>query len=99
MATQKGTQKFTKSRTPPNRKKHIEVMQAQLSNQVPAPVGQRGYSTEEAAKKFNVQPATLRYALSVRGSYFGIRPNKLPNRFLVWPADQVDALAAGVDIA
>ena len=55
----------------------------------------RTYSTEEAAAVLKVKPQTLRAALCRDGVYFGVRPVKRPNRFLAWPADQIDALARG----
>lgn len=55
----------------------------------------RGYSTEEAAQRFHVKPQTLRQALSRAGHYLGVQPRKLRNRYLDWPADQVDAIANG----
>lgn len=52
-------------------------------------------STEEVADLFGVQAASIRHALTVRGSYFGLRPVKRPNRFLAWPRSQVDAVLRG----
>jgi hypothetical protein len=55
----------------------------------------RGYTTDQAAAILVVRPNTLRVALCERGTYLGIRPVKLPNRRLLWPADAVDAVARG----
>ena len=55
----------------------------------------RTYRTEEAAAVLKVKPQTLRAAVCRDGAYFGLRPSKLANRFLAWPADEVEALAAG----
>lgn len=55
----------------------------------------RTYSTEEAAAVLKVKPQTLRAAVCRDGSYFGLRPQKARNRFLMWPAEQIDALARG----
>lgn len=55
----------------------------------------RTYSTEEAAAVLKVRPQTLRSAVCRDGAYFGLRPLKRANRFLAWPADKVEALAAG----
>ncbi len=55
----------------------------------------RTYSTEEAAAALHVKPQTLRAALCRDGHYFGLRPVKLPNRMLAWPAAAVDALLDG----
>ena len=55
----------------------------------------RTYSTEEAAAALRVKPQTLRAALCRNGHYFGLRPVKCRNRFLLWDAAAVEALAAG----
>jgi hypothetical protein len=55
----------------------------------------RNYSTEEAAALLKVRPQTLRAAVCRDGHYAGVRPHKLPSRFLAWPADQIDALLTG----
>jgi hypothetical protein len=55
----------------------------------------RSYSTEEAAAVLKVLPNTLRSALSRDGHYFGLRPKKARNRFLIWDAVEVDALLSG----
>lgn len=55
----------------------------------------RSYSTEDAARILHLRPQTLRAALCRDGHYAGIRPVKLPSRFLAWPADQIDALLMG----
>lgn len=52
-------------------------------------------STEEAAARLGVKAQTLRAALCRDGEYYGIRPLKMRNRFLRWPADAVERLAAG----
>ena len=50
------------------------------------------YSTDEAASILHVNPQTLRAALCRYGHYFGVRPFKAPNRFLLWPADAIESL-------
>ena len=55
----------------------------------------RTFSTEEAAAILHVQPQTLRAALCRDGHYLGITPVKRANRFLTWPAIQVEAVARG----
>ncbi|WP_295584472.1 hypothetical protein [uncultured Lamprocystis sp.] len=62
---------------------------------LPASTPPRGYTTDQAASILLARPNTLRVALCERGEYLGVRPVKLPNRRLVWPADQVDAVARG----
>jgi len=44
-------------------------------------------TTETLAALCAVKPASIRVRLSRTGSYFGLRPDKLPNGRLVWPAD------------
>lgn len=55
----------------------------------------RTYSTEEAAAILKVKPQTLRAAVCRDGAYFGVRPQKARNRFLMWDAAAVDALLSG----
>lgn len=55
----------------------------------------RGYTTNQTASVFGVVPHTLRVSLCEKGEYLGIRPVKLANRRLLWPADKVDAVARG----
>jgi hypothetical protein len=55
----------------------------------------RTYSTDQAAEILHVRPQTLRAAVCRDGHYGGVRPFKLPSRFLAWPADQIDALLMG----
>ena len=55
----------------------------------------RKLDTAEAADLLRIRPQTLRRALCLQGHYFGIRPRKLPSRFLAWPADAIDRLTAG----
>lgn len=52
-------------------------------------------STEEAAARLKVKPQTLRAAVCRTGHYLGCRPYKSANRFLLWPADEIENLAAG----
>jgi hypothetical protein len=49
-------------------------------------------TTEKLAEELNVKPNTIRSSLCRTGSYMGIRPVKLPNRFLAWPDDAVERL-------
>ena len=58
------------------------------------PLCPRTLSTEQAAAALHVRPNTLRNAFCRDGHYAGIRPRKLPNRFLAWPADQIERLTA-----
>jgi len=60
-----------------------------------APLVSRFYTTEEAAAVLRLRPSTLRTALCLDGGYCGVRPVKRANRFLAWPAEQIDALVRG----
>lgn len=52
-------------------------------------------TTAEFAAQHLVQPQTVRKLYASSGSYHGVRPLRLPNRRLLWPADSIDALIAG----
>lgn len=52
----------------------------------------RNMTTEEFAEAVGMSPQTLRKRYSQTGSYFSVRPIKLPNRRLLWPADAVQQL-------
>lgn len=56
---------------------------------------QANVSTQALAESLGIKPQTLRAALCRNGHYYGIRPIKLPNRLLLWPADAVARLLAG----
>ncbi|MCK2086819.1 hypothetical protein MXC99_01250 [Thauera aromatica] len=60
-----------------------------------APLAARTYSTEQAAAALHVRPQTLRAAVCRAGHYAGVKPHKLPSRFLAWPAEAIDRLIAG----
>ena len=51
-----------------------------------------GLSTEDFATSIGLRPESIRVHLCRRGSYYGIRPAKLPNGRLLWPGDAVDRL-------
>lgn len=52
-------------------------------------------TTEELAARLGLRPQTLRAALCRNGNYFGLRPVKLPNGRLLWPADSFEKLTGG----
>jgi len=52
-------------------------------------------STIEFAKYLGVQPSTIRRAHCLQGHYCGIKPIKLPNRILLWSADEITRLLSG----
>jgi hypothetical protein len=49
-------------------------------------------TTKEFASQLSMAPQSIRKRWSQTGSYFGIKPKKLPNRFLAWPANSMDML-------
>lgn len=53
---------------------------------------QQRLSTEALAAQLRIKPQTLRAALCRNGHYYGIRPVKMPNRLLLWPADALERL-------
>ncbi len=55
----------------------------------------RDYTTDEAAAILGVMPHTLRAGMCRAGHYLGLKPIKLANRRLLWPAAKVDAVARG----
>ena len=66
-------------------------MRAQIAGRLAA----RTLSTEQAAAALHIRPQTLRAAMCRDGHYFGIRPVKLPNRMLAWPAESIERLLSG----
>lgn len=59
------------------------------------PANIKTYSTESVAISANLHPGSLRNSFCRKGHWCGIRPAKLPNGRLLWPADQIDALLTG----
>ncbi len=60
-----------------------------------APLVARTLSTEQAAAALHIRPQTLRAAVCRDGHYAGVRPHKLPSRFLAWPAEAIERLLSG----
>lgn len=54
-----------------------------------------GFTTIELAKLTRVQPESIRISLCRRGHFNGLRPIKLPNRRLLWKAEDVARLLSG----
>lgn len=49
-------------------------------------------TTEELALSLDMNAQSIRKRYSQTGSYFGLKPVKLPNGKLRWPADALDQL-------
>ncbi|MCG5530957.1 hypothetical protein LRD18_08735 [Halorhodospira halochloris] len=56
-------------------------------------------TTPELAKAIGMKPDSIRVRLCRTGSFYGLRPGKLPNGRLIWPADSVERLLAQVEKA
>ena len=52
-------------------------------------------TTEQLAEQAQIKAQSLRAAFCRDGHWCGIRPVKLPNRRLLWPADAVNAVLSG----
>jgi hypothetical protein len=52
-------------------------------------------TTEALADGLGIKPQTLRAAICRHQHYYGIRPAKLPNGRLHWPADAIERLTSG----
>jgi predicted site-specific integrase-resolvase len=49
-------------------------------------------TTDELAERLRVRPQTIRKRYSATGAYFNLRPVKMPNRRLMWPANAIEQL-------
>jgi len=52
----------------------------------------RHLTTEELAALLGIRAQSIRKRLMETGSYYGVRPVKMPNRFLAWPGDAAEQL-------
>lgn len=52
-------------------------------------------TTEQFADLLHGKPSTIRTRLCKTGSFYGIKPIKLPSGRLLWPAVAVQALLTG----
>jgi hypothetical protein len=60
---------------------------------VPEAAAHRRLTTEQAAAILKMRPQSLLKRHSQTGAYFNVRPIKLPNGRLSWPADIFELLA------
>jgi hypothetical protein len=49
-------------------------------------------TTQELADGIGLKPQSIRKRYSETGAYYCVRPIKLPNRRLLWPADSIAQL-------
>ncbi|MDN6885467.1 DNA-binding protein [Variovorax sp. NFACC27] len=59
---------------------------------LPHPADRFRLTTTEFATQQLVNAQTVRKRLSLHGSYFGVKPLRLLNRRLLWPADSIKTL-------
>ncbi len=55
-------------------------------------------TTEQLALAVHGKPSSIRTRLCKTGSFYGIKPIKLPSGRLLWPTDKVEALISGGDV-
>jgi len=51
--------------------------------------------TEQLANALGIKASSIRTRLCKTGSYFGLKPRKLTNGRLLWPADSIEQLTQG----
>ena len=56
-------------------------------------------NTHELAILLGIKPESIRHRVCVTGSYYGLRPEKLPNGRLRWPAESHDLLKKQCEVA
>ena len=54
---------------------------------------QRPITTDELASLLSIRPQSIRKRFCQTGGYFNVRPIKLPNGRLMWPADALAQLS------
>ena len=65
---------------------YVGAKMQEVSGSASTPSALYTLTTVEFAKLHGVRPRSVRQRLSDTGSYYGIRPQKLVNRRLLWPA-------------
>lgn len=53
-----------------------------------------GLPTKRLSDEFHVKGESIVRHVCTRGSYFGVKPNKLPNGRLDWPDDAIERVRA-----
>jgi len=65
---------------------YVGAKMQEVSGSASTPSAPYTLTTVEFAKLHGVRPRSVRQRVSDTGSYYGIRPQKLVNRRLLWPA-------------
>ncbi|AJX79954.1 hypothetical protein BG97_3221 [Burkholderia pseudomallei 7894] len=63
--------------------------------QLTAIQARRPITTEELAALLSIRPQSIRKRYCQTGAYFSLRPVKMPNGRLMWPADALEQLQSG----
>ncbi|WP_454752270.1 DNA-binding protein [Cupriavidus necator] len=63
--------------------------------QLKATEAHRPITTEELATLLSIRPQSIRKRYCQTGAYFSLRPVKMPNGRLMWPANALEQLAEG----
>lgn len=56
---------------------------------------QQRKTTEQLAAGIGLKPQSIRKRFCETGAYYCLRPVKLPNGRLMWPADSIEQLSGG----
>lgn len=68
-------------------------LEQMMNPQTPPSAGDsRLRTTDELAAELGIAAQSIRKRYSQTGTYFDLRPVKLPNRRLLWPADAFEQL-------
>jgi hypothetical protein len=49
-------------------------------------------TTQALASRLGIQPQSIRAAVCRKGNYYGVKPTRLPNGRLLWPADAFERI-------
>lgn len=82
------------------RQRHVEDQMAPLNESVQSAASSYGgyITTESVARAFGILAQSVRKRVSLTGTYFGLKPVKLPNRRLMWEADAVGRFLRGEEV-
>jgi len=66
-----------------------------MTTHQPAIQTRRALTTDELAALLSIRPQSIRKRYCQTGAYFSLRPLKMPNGRLMWPADALEQLMGG----